>query len=513
MIGAGPAGLAAAWFLVGARPQVTVYDSEEKPGGSLRYLIPEFRLPAAVLDAELQPLWEAGVRFVGGSQMHYESDPQSAVRRRLRRRGREHRRAGQAAAEKAARRRTRLDASSSCASSAAGPRRLSGTGGRRRRRHHRRRCRPHRPALGRRGRDRRLPLRLRHHARRRPRDRGRPGGGRLVRVRRPPSQRRRGAGKATVILAAENSDGSRAPQGRRASTCSPTGSPAAPPTPACSWPATPSAAPARPSTRWPAASGRPWPSTPGCAAKTWPRSRRCWPTYATLPYLEQLEQGEALGATAQRLAERDPVWLKMGAGAEPAGSRRDAQDVQSQTAGRPRRRGGEGLLPGRRPGRGQALPAVRLPQPRRAATCSAWAWSTASPPTNWSRRAAASAWCEPQLEHPFIRRDMERCIACGRCVRVCRDVAGPACYDFTGRGFTINVDTPYGEALQLADCISCGRCVSTCPTGALTFNERAAQLVQGGREPLHHVPRVRQRLPGRRPGGDRHTSRTPARSG
>jgi pyruvate ferredoxin oxidoreductase beta subunit len=80
---------------------------------------------------------------------------------------------------------------------------------------------------------------------------------------------------------------------------------------------------------------------------------------------------------------------------------------------------------------------------------------------------------EPQYEHPFIRRAMERCIACGRCVRVCRDVAGPACYDFTGRGFTMNVDTPYSEALQLADCITCGRCVTTCPTGALTFNERA----------------------------------------
>jgi pyruvate ferredoxin oxidoreductase beta subunit len=80
---------------------------------------------------------------------------------------------------------------------------------------------------------------------------------------------------------------------------------------------------------------------------------------------------------------------------------------------------------------------------------------------------------EPQYEHPFIRRAMERCIACGRCVRVCRDVAGPACYDFTSRGFTMNVDTPYSEALQLADCITCGRCVTTCPTGALTFNERA----------------------------------------
>jgi len=52
------------------------------------------------------------------------------------------------------------------------------------------------------------------------------------------------------------------------------------------------------------------------------------------------------------------------------------------------------------------------------------------------------------------------------------DVAGPACYDFTGRGFTMKVDTPYSDSLQLAKCISCGRCVSVCPTGALTFNER-----------------------------------------
>jgi pyruvate ferredoxin oxidoreductase beta subunit len=79
---------------------------------------------------------------------------------------------------------------------------------------------------------------------------------------------------------------------------------------------------------------------------------------------------------------------------------------------------------------------------------------------------------EPQYEHPFIRRSMERCISCGRCVRVCRDVAGPACYDFTGRGFTMKVDTPYSDSLQLAKCITCGRCVTVCPTGALTFNHR-----------------------------------------
>ena len=75
VIGAGPAGLAAAWFLTEKGHQVTIYDANEKAGGSLRYSIPEFRLPEKVVDKELAPLWEAGVRFVGESELGYEVDP------------------------------------------------------------------------------------------------------------------------------------------------------------------------------------------------------------------------------------------------------------------------------------------------------------------------------------------------------------------------------------------------------------------------------------------------------
>ena len=75
VIGAGPAGLTTAWFLTARGHQVTVYDSNEKPGGSLRYSIPEFRLPEKVVEKELAPLWDAGVRFIGESELGFEVDP------------------------------------------------------------------------------------------------------------------------------------------------------------------------------------------------------------------------------------------------------------------------------------------------------------------------------------------------------------------------------------------------------------------------------------------------------
>lgn len=66
--------------------------------------------------------------------------------------------------------------------------------------------------------------------------------------------------------------------------------------------------------------------------------------------------------------------------------------------------------------------------------------------------------------NPFIERDMEKCILCGKCVRVCEEIQGLAAIDMTGRGFTAKVSPPFEKDL---DCEFCGQCVSICPTGAL----------------------------------------------
>ncbi|MCD8108528.1 MAG: FAD-dependent oxidoreductase [Clostridiales bacterium] len=69
--------------------------------------------------------------------------------------------------------------------------------------------------------------------------------------------------------------------------------------------------------------------------------------------------------------------------------------------------------------------------------------------------------------HPFIERDPNKCILCGLCVRACEEVMGVGALGFVNRGFDTVVLPALGRHLEETGCISCGQCVSICPTGAL----------------------------------------------
>lgn len=67
VVGAGPAGLTCAGDLAAKGYAVTVYESLHKPGGVLAYGIPEFRLPKAIVDAEVAKLEKKGVTFINNA--------------------------------------------------------------------------------------------------------------------------------------------------------------------------------------------------------------------------------------------------------------------------------------------------------------------------------------------------------------------------------------------------------------------------------------------------------------
>jgi len=74
---------------------------------------------------------------------------------------------------------------------------------------------------------------------------------------------------------------------------------------------------------------------------------------------------------------------------------------------------------------------------------------------------------EARDEEPFIAYDPNRCILCGRCVSVCREVQQCNVLDFAERGFDALVTTSFGRDMVETECEMCGNCVSACPTGAL----------------------------------------------
>jgi len=84
-----------------------------------------------------------------------------------------------------------------------------------------------------------------------------------------------------------------------------------------------------------------------------------------------------------------------------------------------------------------------------------------------------------KLDHSgtSIIRDPEKCILCGRCVRVCEEVMGVSCIEYINRGSHTVIGTTMGKGLNTSSCVNCGQCIMVCPTGALTERNQV-NLVQ-----------------------------------
>ena len=71
---------------------------------------------------------------------------------------------------------------------------------------------------------------------------------------------------------------------------------------------------------------------------------------------------------------------------------------------------------------------------------------------------------------PSIVRDLDKCIACTRCVRACSDLQAMNIYGMADRGYETLPLTAFDLPLNETDCINCGQCSLFCPVGAITEN-------------------------------------------
>lgn len=77
----------------------------------------------------------------------------------------------------------------------------------------------------------------------------------------------------------------------------------------------------------------------------------------------------------------------------------------------------------------------------------------------------------------LISRNTDKCILCGLCVRVCEEAMGKTNLGLIGRGFNTVVSPEFGLPLEESNCMFCGQCVTVCPTGALREKEPVMKRV------------------------------------
>ena len=88
---------------------------------------------------------------------------------------------------------------------------------------------------------------------------------------------------------------------------------------------------------------------------------------------------------------------------------------------------------------------------------------------------------------PSVIRDQEKCILCGRCVRVCAEVQGVHNLSQHHRGFNITVAPAHEGNMMNSVCVHCGQCAMVCPTAAIVEHDHTDEVFNALSDPAKHV--------------------------
>ncbi|OGH99104.1 MAG: ferredoxin [Candidatus Melainabacteria bacterium GWF2_32_7] len=93
----------------------------------------------------------------------------------------------------------------------------------------------------------------------------------------------------------------------------------------------------------------------------------------------------------------------------------------------------------------------------------------------------------PDLASPSIERDPDKCILCGKCVKVCEEIQAVNAIDFSRRGFDTIVTPAFNRSMHEAVCVNCGQCIMVCPTGALREKSNINVVKEALNDPEKYV--------------------------
>ena len=88
---------------------------------------------------------------------------------------------------------------------------------------------------------------------------------------------------------------------------------------------------------------------------------------------------------------------------------------------------------------------------------------------------------------PAVTMDLNKCILCGDCVRVCHEVQGVSNLRFAGRGPSLHIATADNKPLSETHCVSCGQCSAVCTTGAITIKNDIGPAWKALQDPQKRV--------------------------